>query len=88
MLDRDLAELYCVKAIRLREQVKRNSERFLGDFMFQLSEDEVKLMVSQNAIPSKQHLGDIGASLKDLSKKWFAFLRFEMGALEVLGRLK
>lgn len=57
MLDRDLAELYGVKAIRLREQVKRNSERFPDDFMFQLSEDEVEIMVSQNAIPSKQHLG-------------------------------
>ena len=30
----------------------------------------------------------IGASLKDLGKKWFAFSRFEMEALEVLGRLK
>jgi hypothetical protein len=57
MLDRDLAELYGVKAIRLREQVKRNIERFPHDFMFQLSENEVNLMVSQNAIPSKQHLG-------------------------------
>jgi len=54
MLDRDLAELYHVKAIRLREQVKRNSKRFPDDFMFQLIEDEVKIMVSQNAIPSKQ----------------------------------
>ena len=57
MLDRDLAELYHVKAIRLREQVKRNSKRFPDDFMFQLTEDEVKIRVSQNAIPSKQHLG-------------------------------
>ena len=57
MLDRDLAELYGVKAIRLREQVKRNSERFPDDFMFQLSENKVEIMVSQNAIPSKQHLG-------------------------------
>ena len=57
MLDRDLAELYQVKAIRLREQVKRNSKRFPDDFMFQLTEEEVKIMVSQNAIPSKQHLG-------------------------------
>jgi hypothetical protein len=30
----------------------------------------------------------IGASLKDLGKKWFAFSKFEMEALEVLGRLK
>jgi hypothetical protein len=57
MLDRDLAELYEVKAIRLREQVKRNIERFPDDFMFQLSEKEVDFMVSQNAIPSKQYLG-------------------------------
>ena len=28
ILDRDLAELYQVKATRLREQVKRNSKRF------------------------------------------------------------
>lgn len=57
MLDRDLAELYGVKSIRLREQVKRNIRRFPSNFMFQLSEDEVSLMVSQNAIPSKQQLG-------------------------------
>jgi len=57
MLDRDLAELYEVKSIRLREQVKRNIDRFPSDFMFQLNENEVELMVSQNAIPSKKHLG-------------------------------
>lgn len=57
MIDKDLAELYGVKAIRLREQVKRNKTRFPANFMFQLSEEEVKDMVSQNAIPSKQSLG-------------------------------
>lgn len=57
MLDRDLAELFDVKSIRLREQVKRNIEKFPSHFMFQLSEEEVEIMVSQNAIPSKQHLG-------------------------------
>jgi len=57
MLDRDLAVLYGVKAIRLREQVKRNSSRFPEDFMFQLTEKEVDLLVSQNAIPSRRHLG-------------------------------
>jgi hypothetical protein len=46
MLDRNLAELYGVKSIRLREQVKRNIERFPNDFMFQLSENEVDFMVS------------------------------------------
>lgn len=30
----------------------------------------------------------IGASLKDLGKKWFAFSRFEMDGLEILKRLR
>ena len=33
MLDSDLAELYEVKSIRLREQVKRNRKRFPENFM-------------------------------------------------------
>lgn len=57
MLDRDLAELFDVKAIRLREQVKRNMDKFPSHFMFQLTNNEVEILVSQNAIPSKQHLG-------------------------------
>jgi len=57
MLDRDLAELFNVKAIRLREQVKRNKEKFPIHFMFRLTNEEVEIMVSQNAIPSKQYLG-------------------------------
>ena len=54
MLDSDLAKLYELKSIRLREQVKRNNKRFPSDFMFRLTDDEVDLMVSQNAIPSIQ----------------------------------
>ena len=57
MIDRDLAELYGIKSVRLREQVKRNQERFPENFMFQLTSQEVEWMVSQSAIPSKQHLG-------------------------------
>lgn len=52
-----IAELYEVKAIRLREQVKRNSKRFPSDFMFQLTDSEVESLVSQNAIASRKHLG-------------------------------
>lgn len=57
MLDRDLAELYMVESRRLREQVKRNSTKFPEHFMFRLTKIEMELMVSQNAIPSKQSLG-------------------------------
>ena len=57
MLDRDLAELYQVKPIALRQQVKRNLERFPKDFTFQLTEKEADLLVSQSVIPSKKSLG-------------------------------
>ncbi|MBI3136241.1 MAG: ORF6N domain-containing protein [Bacteroidetes bacterium] len=57
MLDRDLAELFQVKPFRLREQVKRNLVKFPQHFMFKLDKQEVRLMVSQNAIPSHQSLG-------------------------------
>jgi len=57
MLDKDLADLYEVKAFRLRQQVKRNIDRFPENFIFRLTEEESDLMVSQNAIPSRQHLG-------------------------------
>ena len=57
MLDRDLADVFGVKPTRLREQVKRNLAKFPPHFMFQLSNGEVDIMVSQNAIPSRKHLG-------------------------------
>ncbi|MFB9843952.1 ORF6N domain-containing protein [Mucilaginibacter ginsenosidivorans] len=40
MLDRDLAELYGVETKRLKEQVKRNANRFPERFMFELTKDE------------------------------------------------
>ena len=50
MIDSDLAEMYGVETKRLKEQVKRNIERFPDDFMFQLtSEETVALSRSQNA---------------------------------------
>lgn len=57
ILDKDLASMYGVKPIRLREQVKRNIDRFPANFMFQLTDEEVNTMVSQNAIASRKQLG-------------------------------
>ena len=57
MLDRDLAELYDVETRVLNQAVKRNIERFPNDFMFQLSDSEADMMVSQNVIPSKKYFG-------------------------------
>jgi len=57
ILDKDLAHLYGVKPIALRQQVKRNKKRFPSDFMFQLNREEAESLVSQNVIPSKRSLG-------------------------------
>lgn len=46
MIDRDLAELYDVESKRLNEQVKRNSEKFLEKFRFQLTESEKNELVA------------------------------------------
>lgn len=40
MLDSDLAELYGVETKRLKEQVKRNRERFPERYMFELTMEE------------------------------------------------
>jgi len=57
ILDKDLAALYGVKPIVLRQQVKRNTERFPSDFMYQLTDEEVTVLLSQNVIPSRRSLG-------------------------------
>lgn len=57
MLDRDLAGLYGVKAIALRQQVKRNRGRFPKDFLFQLDGREIRSLVSQNVIADERSLG-------------------------------
>jgi len=57
MLDKDLAALYGIKPIVLRQQVKRNIERFPADFMYQLTDKEVAILLSQNVIPSRRSLG-------------------------------
>jgi hypothetical protein len=50
MLDSDLARLYGVTTMRLNEQVARNRERFPEDFAYQLTQQEVTILISQNAI--------------------------------------
>lgn len=44
MLDSDLAKLYDVETKVFNQAVKRNSERFPQNFMFQLSEDEYQIL--------------------------------------------
>ena len=47
MLDADLAFLYGVETKVLVQAVKRNSDRFPADFMFQLTKQEVADLRSQ-----------------------------------------
>ena len=52
MLSSDLATLYQVEPRVLMQAVKRNLERFPGDFMFQLDREEWGHLKSQNVISS------------------------------------
>ena len=47
ILDADLAEFYGVQTKRLNEQVKRNSQRFPSDFVFQLTTEEREEVVAK-----------------------------------------
>ncbi len=49
IIDADLAALYSVTTKRLNEQIRRNRNRFPGDFVFRLTVKEVKALRSQNA---------------------------------------
>ena len=53
MLDSDLARLYGVETKRLKEQVKRNLNRFPSDFMFELTKNETLSLRSQIATSNK-----------------------------------
>ncbi|MBL6662824.1 MAG: ORF6N domain-containing protein [Flavobacteriales bacterium] len=57
LLDFHLSNLYEVETRVLNQAVKRNLERFPEDFMFQLSQEEVQHLISQNVISTKQHGG-------------------------------
>jgi len=62
ILDRELAVIYGVTTKRLNEQVKRNSERFPEDFMFQLTPEEAELSRSQ--FSSRRMIGRSSTSSK------------------------
>lgn len=53
VLDEDLARLYGVETRVLVQAVKRNSDRFPDDFMFQLSPDEFRSLRAQADSPGR-----------------------------------
>jgi ORF6N domain len=71
ILDTDLAELYNVEPRHLNQQVKRNARRFPIEFRFQISEQEYRILRSQNVISSDGHGG----------RRYLPFVFTEHGAI-------
>lgn len=59
ILDRDLAVLYCVETRVLNQAVTRNIKRFPGDFMFQLTRQELGVLMSQDVISKTKGSGGV-----------------------------
>ncbi len=57
VMDSDLAALYGVTTGRFNEAVKRNLKRFPEDFAFQITPEEMLLLISQNAISKTEGRG-------------------------------
>ncbi len=57
ILDRDLAEFYGVETRRLKEQVRRNIERFPEDFMIEFTKEELDDFRKQFGNTSKEIMG-------------------------------
>lgn len=57
MIGRDLAEMYQVETKVLNQAVKRNINRFLKTFRFQLTEEEYENLKSQSLTSSSAHRG-------------------------------
>ena len=57
LLDKDVAILYGIEPKKLRQQLKRNLDKFPEDYAYQLTDEEVEALVSQNVTPSKKQFG-------------------------------
>ncbi len=57
IVDRDLAVLYGVETRVLNQAVKRNVKRFPPDFMFQMTNDEMKIWKSQIVMSENDKMG-------------------------------
>ncbi len=72
MFDYDLAVLYGVETRALKQAVRRNGDRFPTDFMFELSRDEIDVLVSQTVIPGRGKFG--GAAPMTFTEQGVAML--------------
>jgi hypothetical protein len=81
MIDSHLAELYGVTTSALNQAVNRNKDRFPGDFMFQLSKEELENWKSQIVISKS-------ASKMGLRKAPYAFTEQGISMLSSVLRSK
>ena len=80
MLDFDLAELYQVPTKVLKQAVRRNSERFPSDFMFEITESEynvLKISLRSQSVTSNK--GGI---------RYMPFAVYRARCIHVIGRIK
>lgn len=82
MLDSDVAMLYNYETKKVNQAVKRNTDRFLERFCFQLTEEELEIMWSQIVTTSKLE------DNKYRSKKYLPYVFTEQGIAMLSGILK
>lgn len=84
IIDSDLAELYGVPTKALNQAVKRNSERFPGEFAFQLTKEEAVALRSQSVTlnpPDPNRSQIVTGSQKHRDPRLLPFAFTEHGAL-------
>ncbi len=71
----------------ISKQLKLDHQKYQAQYQ-NIELNEFKNAHDRFLIIDQKEMYHLGASLKDLGKKWFAFSRFEMQALEILKRFK
>ncbi|MCC6365648.1 MAG: ORF6N domain-containing protein [Bryobacterales bacterium] len=79
MLDTDLAKLYTVETSHLNRAVKRNTDRFPEDFMFQLNAEDVEALRCQFGISNRKGRG---------GRRYFPYVFTEHGVAMLSSVLK
>jgi hypothetical protein len=91
MLDEDLAQMYAVETKRLNEQVKRNIKRFPAEFMFQITEADLEILMSQTVTSSDTSLRSQIATLnkgRGHHRKYLPYAFTEQGVAMLSAVLK
>lgn len=71
----------------ISKQLKLDYQKYTSQYQ-NIELIEFKNSHDRFLILDKKEVFHIGASLKDLGKKWFGFSKFEIGTLDILGRLE